>query len=75
MTISIDRCPLCEKKHSFPLQVQHSTASFARKPLPHTYTRLFTCPTTGQTFQAPVTIEGGYRIAEAEQVVADMEQP
>jgi hypothetical protein len=39
--------------------------SYFRQPLPRTYTRLFTCPTTGSTFQAPITVRGGVRVVDA----------
>jgi hypothetical protein len=59
-TITIERCPLCPKSHTYDLIVQRSLSSYFSAPPPRSYTRLFGCPTVGGTFQLTITVSGYY---------------
>lgn len=57
-SVTIPRCPLCGKEHSYEVAVKRSTFEYVTKPVPRQYDRLFTCPTTGNTFEAQITVVG-----------------
>ncbi len=54
-------CPFGDGDHAFNLKVQISvySAMLPEKPRLKRYTRLFTCPKTGQDFQATITLQEG----------------
>jgi hypothetical protein len=56
--ISVE-CPLCNKTHAYDAQVTESGVMYYTAPPPRAFTRLFTCPTTGGTFQAEIVMSGG----------------
>jgi hypothetical protein len=60
--INISACPLCGLRHTYALAVKRSIVleslrSFSiETTLPRRFTRLFTCPTKDETFQADITL-------------------
>jgi hypothetical protein len=57
-TIPIEACPLCGKAHVYDVDVEYSKMSYMTAPPARTFTRFFSCPTTGQMFEAPITVSG-----------------
>lgn len=61
-TITIKRCPLCSLSHTYSLEVEVSHVwglTLAAPPEPKTvsFTRLFTCPGSAQTYQATLRLQ------------------
>jgi hypothetical protein len=56
--LTIGKCPKCPKAHRYELNVKRSLIMFeinissTYSPTKKYFTRLFTCPTTGQDYQA-----------------------
>jgi hypothetical protein len=74
-TLTIDKCPKCSLKHEYQIKVRRtlitSMLDFAdrtRSGHPVTFTRLFTCPETGDDFQARLVLyqEGNSQIDSVE---------
>lgn len=62
-SISIACCPICFQHHMYGLQVQRdyvcemiTMESMSRPSRKVTFTRLFTCPVKGTTFQGKITL-------------------
>lgn len=57
-TLTISKCPKCGSPHKYQLEVSrvwvmhNLTATLDFNPVKRTFTRLFTCPTKGEDFQA-----------------------
>jgi len=60
--IHLVQCPLCPNRHEYSLSVNRSVSlgMLTSQPLPtltRRFVRLFTCPSTGNRFQATITLE------------------
>jgi hypothetical protein len=58
LTITIQRCPLCGHAHEYDVEVKTSGMMYFEMPPGRQYTRLFTCPDRGGTFQSTITTSG-----------------
>ncbi len=62
-TLSIDRCPLCGRSHTYDLAVERSAimkmmvGSYEEEKVSYKrFKRLFTCPTRNEEFEAIITL-------------------
>jgi hypothetical protein len=60
-SISIECCPKCGKMHKYPLIVRRSLilslSDSEKQEHIRTFTCLFTCPSTGEAFQAEIVVK------------------
>jgi hypothetical protein len=66
-TITIAKCPLCQKTHTYSLEVERSyvmkniTMNMPPSPIRTvTYTRLFNCPIKNENFQANIVLHESF---------------
>jgi len=57
--ILIEQCPHCKRKHTYPLIIQRVTVMglSGNKEEQKTFTCVFTCPNTGEQFEAQVSLK------------------
>lgn len=57
--VLIEQCPLCEREHTYRLIIQRVTVIglSGNKEEQKAFTCVFTCPHTGEQFEAQVTLE------------------
>jgi transcription elongation factor Elf1 len=67
-TLTIERCPLCGQSHVYDVKLVKSPFDYFKAPPPQKFTRLFTCPTKGATFQSTITVSGEVEDVKVEDV-------
>ncbi|RDJ30994.1 MAG: hypothetical protein DWQ18_04655 [Crenarchaeota archaeon] len=72
--IDIDKCPLCQKKHSHELSIEGGHVMYSlsgpvnEKDFDKQFTIFLTCPNKDQTFKTSITLNTfGYHIIKVEE--------